>query len=396
MAISDDLNSIRTHLEDDYTALEQLGVSVEDRNIENIKDMANQIYAKFPKTAYAEGSNITLSNTLKGKLDFEDDIVGIGDTKQEGTPTPETPIEIEVVRGKNLLDKSIIKEDYIVNSEGLPVYSSGSNRMSTTEPINITGMEKLTFSFVNNTGHGVSFIYSLIAADNTLIERSANHTSGYTIDTKGAKYLYLCLYDNVKLTTIADMQLEEGEVATSYLPYNTIEARIRSANLAKSKYVNPTVSSYLVVLQADFDIKPSTTYTISFNGREGNKVYLNENLFDGPASETYITIRSGRTIKTITTKDTISDYQKDSNGWYIFKNQAGNTEANIFDDLQIEEGSTATTYEPYQTPQTYQLSLGEYEFAKIDNYVDTIEYDVDEDKVYKNEKIGKFNVDSTA
>ena len=82
MAISDDLNSIGTHLENDYKALEQLGVSVEDRNIENIKDMANQIYAKFPKTEFQEGSNITLSNTLKGKLDFEDDIVGYGDTQQ--------------------------------------------------------------------------------------------------------------------------------------------------------------------------------------------------------------------------------------------------------------------------------------------------------------------------
>ena len=103
MSISDKITSITNHLIDDYKALETLGVSVEDRNIENIKDMANQIYAKFPKTDYAEGSNITLSNTLKGKIDFENDIVGYGQTSQEGTPTPETPIEIEVVRGKNRL-----------------------------------------------------------------------------------------------------------------------------------------------------------------------------------------------------------------------------------------------------------------------------------------------------
>ena len=42
MSIADKITSITGHLEDDYTALEQLGVSVEDRNIENIKDMANQ------------------------------------------------------------------------------------------------------------------------------------------------------------------------------------------------------------------------------------------------------------------------------------------------------------------------------------------------------------------
>ena len=92
MSIADKITSITGHLEDDYTALETLGVSVEDRNIENIKDMANQIYAKFPKTSYAEGSNIALENCLKGKLDYEDGKVGYGDTLQEGEPTPTTPI----------------------------------------------------------------------------------------------------------------------------------------------------------------------------------------------------------------------------------------------------------------------------------------------------------------
>ena len=73
----------------------------------------------------------------------------------------------------------------------------------------------------------------------------------------------------------------------------------------------------------------------------------------------------------------------------IYTNGSNNVLNNFKIGIQIEAGSTATDYEPYQTPQTYQLSLGEYEFAKIGNYVDTIEYDVENDKVYKNEKIGK-------
>ena len=45
MSIADKITSITGHLTDDYTALEQLGVSVEDRNIENIKDMFLSISA---------------------------------------------------------------------------------------------------------------------------------------------------------------------------------------------------------------------------------------------------------------------------------------------------------------------------------------------------------------
>ena len=44
----------------------------------------------------------------------------------------------------------------------------------------------------------------------------------------------------------------------------------------------------------------------------------------------------------------------------------------VLDTIQIEEGTTATEYEPYYTPQTYPLSLGNIELAKIGDYKDYI------------------------
>ena len=64
--------------------INNLGGSLTDQTpFKNFRAELDNIYNNLPKTNYAEGSNITLSNTLKGKLDFEDDIVGYGQTSQK-------------------------------------------------------------------------------------------------------------------------------------------------------------------------------------------------------------------------------------------------------------------------------------------------------------------------
>lgn len=62
--------------------------------------------------------------------------------------------------------------------------------------------------------------------------------------------------------------------------------------------------------------------------------------------------------------------------------------------IQIETG-TATTYEPYITPTTYQVHLGNLELAKIGDYVDDIEFNLDEGKWYKKKAINKLVLNGT-
>ena len=60
-------------------------------------------------------------------------------------------------------------------------------------------------------------------------------------------------------------------------------------------------------------------------------------------------------------------------------------------NFQIELGSTATSYIEHQE-QTKTISLGDIELCKIGDYEDTIEYDVENDKVYKNKRIEKYQI----
>ena len=537
MAISDDLNSIGTHLENDYKALEQLGVSVEDRNIENIKDMANQIYAKFPKTEFQEGSNITLSNTLKGKLDFEDDIVGYGDTQQTtyngynkincsmattttsgvtathnadgtytingtatadvyfdicffelpagtyklvgcpnggswanyiqyirrvdgqafsindsgnggtgevtgnegqlrlsilivngytannlvfkpmvttntslsyndyekyvgGTASPNSsyPQEIEVVRGKNRVKNT--QKGYW-NNDGV---WQDDNTFCSSNKIEVeVGKTYVGSMFDNNKNYINKMVYVVFDKNDTFVRYSGDDT--VTI-ASGEKYVSIRNYSAQSSYITSDnflLQFEENITHTSYLHYNTLEVIEGGKNILPFKFNSRELNGITLTAYDDGTIKLNGTSTANsvFGGtslptytfEKGTYTYSIENalVWGANISIYYGTNSVLKTLGTSTTGDfeitEDTTYQWFRLSLYI---PSGQTYDNVILKPMIRNSSIIDdTYEPYQTPQTYQLSLGEYEFAKIGNYVDTIEYDVENDKVYKNEKIGK-------
>lgn len=529
MAISDDLNSIRTHLEDDYTALETLGVSVEDRNIENIKDMAKQIYAKFPKTSYAEGTEITLSNTLKGKLDFEDDIVGYGQTEQDTTegynlldvynnmdsgtasglsynvnvdgivsitgtatnysgkyskggfnsttpiltlkanhtyrillevanntgsvrfyigptgqnpyyisnittngvftqdytisedvtitqfsfiggqvnnvqnncimkvaliditnkeynvwekytgnspsPSPSYPQEIEVVRGKNVFSSEVENGKYS-ETTGEKLDDNAIYRNAT--PIQVLPNTTYTFS-INGVASNVNRFY--YDKNGTFLRKDTSVLPTFTIPNDT---YYLNVYRGTSGGNTG-WQLEKGSQATSYLPYNTIEVVERGKNLFDlANALNETINAQGVVgpnpnfsTTTYLDTKPNTVYYFSSTQKSGE---TNKQIY----------IAWYDINKTFLSRDSYNElshsFTAPANCYYM---RVGVFSA-MQENIMLEQNSSATTYEPYITPKTYQLSLGEHEFNGIGNYKDELIYDVDEDKVYKNKAIGKY------
>lgn len=187
-------------------------------------------YGELPKTSYAEGSNITLENCNKGKLDYEDNKVGYGDTKQEGEPTPTTPIPIQVVtgnqtvtvRGKNICNISFFTNKRQLDSDGLPVYTS-NERIATVSPIDVSKYSNVVVSF-EITKEAGRLLYSLFDENDTLLSRVTGKASGTSIDVSSASKLYICLYNaNNDITTsdVTYIQVETGTTATTYEPYIT-------------------------------------------------------------------------------------------------------------------------------------------------------------------------------
>lgn len=119
-------------------------------------------------------------------------------------------------------------------------------------------------------------------------------------------------------------------------------------NIAKSIISTGDTSIWGVSLFIDADLKPSTTYTISFIGTAGNSVLLNDGITD---DSYWIGIKGERESFTFTTKSAVSvdDYRQytSGKGWIIFKNTRELSTPTVFTDIQLELGSTATPYAPY-------------------------------------------------
>ena len=87
MSISSEITSMGENLKKDYQSIANLGADLTnvDKNIENIAELLDGVYDRLPKTEFEEGESVTLENTLKGKLDFDDGKVGVGQSSQDST-----------------------------------------------------------------------------------------------------------------------------------------------------------------------------------------------------------------------------------------------------------------------------------------------------------------------
>lgn len=116
------LNGTKQLLKD---KINNLGGSIDDNTtFRNYANQLQNVYDNLPKTEYQEGTEINLGVTSKGKLDYENGVVGIGDTEQDST------------QGYNLINASLLpvssngftitrdnNGNIIIN--GTPNYSSG-------------------------------------------------------------------------------------------------------------------------------------------------------------------------------------------------------------------------------------------------------------------------------
>lgn len=128
-------------------------------------------------------------------------------------------------------------------------------------------------------------------------------------------------------------------------------------------------------------ILPSGTYTFSIDHATTN----NERIvlfLSGGTSQT-IVIMGGKTSNTFTSNGTNTTMRVDITNIISGTSYSGTVK------MQLEKGSTATTYEPH-IGNSYPISLGNIELCKIGDYQDRIYKD--NGKWYKYGAIGKVNI----
>lgn len=305
-----------------------------------------------------------------------------------GQPSPnlDYPSDVRVVRGKNQFDKENVNviNCYFSNStagiltkdlkhrtlykpiKGSRIYTIQKNNLGQTEVRFAVG----TTTELPAEGVHVNQIFSNMYATNITI----------TTD-KNAKYLVVWYYytENTEITeeeVLDSIQIEEGSIATKYMPFNTIGIKVMNENFLpfnNQDFIIPNKGIHFYCKDGNLyvdgaSIGETSSTTIEF------KTYFSFYLYPGIyylSKGTYkepIYLRKyDDNSELIVNEGQITIYKKTLVylGLYIYQQTFSNTMLPI----RLEKLPVATTYIPHQE-QNYPLSLGDLWLGKIGKYED--------------------------
>lgn len=326
----------------------------------DIKELSDKKITKF----YASNlGNTTLNDSDNGKIT---DMIIFGKTIQDGTPTPDAPVEIQsvvnpVVKvcGKNLVQKVIY--GYINQSNQINIDNNSTSviaylekektyKISCSKAFDRLKIGKLERSDVV---HGIHLknVYEGNISTKTFI---ANFTG------------YACIYiKSVKDRDIINsIQIEEGTVATDYEPYKEQSATlpITLNAIPVSSGGNVTIDGQQYITDyVDIENKKLHRYVDSFKFDETVSIIDNMDLLLATPTITDLTDEEIQgfielatyypTTNVFVTSDQLDGYTEFNypvslaEGWNYVKQQLGDTREYIYDmDLQSAEAYINSEY----------------------------------------------------
>lgn len=280
----------------------------------------------------------------------------------QASPSPEFPQEIRSVTGRNLAkfnnELNIQKEFYTYSKETpeevIATRINGGNGAGKFFVVYEVMLKKGEVYCINadvSSPHVHVYSYTDEIIGTTLIPQIQTlpftFTSPYTGKAIFGVYATSTISADGVEVWVKNFQIVRGIRPAKYAPHGhlRLNARGGSSNLVESYYIESiAVNQYAHALYVEADLQPSTTYTLSFKGIDGNGYYTNEALATGSV---YFVIADGVGTITFTTRDVIPSAQYvNGKGWIILKNSKENT-SHKFDDCMINKGTVALPYEPY-------------------------------------------------
>ena len=279
-----------------------------------------------------------------------------GESTQEGTPTPDNRVEIENIEGKNKFSGFVkgiainpthghqyayetkASSDYIAVdfNQNPNYYLSGlTNTLQTFVAAYNSNKE-----FLGRTGAKLVSYFSL---------NSSSFTGGTAQGTGDIAYLRVTTYENTAVGTTGaiddvdnlETQLEEGTVATPYVPYNSLEFKVEGKNLVKQMNWKqlPSISTGATVTTVN-------GYGTDYIAVDNTKQYIFSYL--GTAGSKYITYYDrDKNFLGYDTNLQINNFAKWNETGYV--RLRVDCSQDSVTDFQLEIGLEATDYEPYKS-----------------------------------------------
>lgn len=393
------------------------------------------------------GGSITSGTTFRDYLVWLDSlyealeektITGLPDSlegkcEQDGTPTPDSPIPINIttgrqvlsVCGKNLLNTNTFVKGRIDPANGQIQHPNGITDFNTTN-------NSITFTS-NATWRGVASDFIPITTGNYYYRMSVStsvsrlyvyvdyYDNEYNYISRFGNYLYtngdtktwlLSLnvqnasfirihyeMDQVGTTTITNPQLEKGNITT----YEEYKGNDYEINLGKNLFnidgtrtsegiTNTTTgtiisvsgtstNTYSSLTQQITQSIPIGTYTFSIQEKYSKRIGFIPTFSDNTSTTYFITANTLST--TFTTTKEIKSYR-------LYMETTSGTTYNMTIKPQLEKGSVASSFSPYKTP-IYLGKIGTYQDYIFRNTTENPLYDsnLEEGQWYIHKEIGR-------
>lgn len=390
------------------------------------------------KTAEAEGVPCILKYS-KGK--YMKDYEIYGNSMQDGTPSPENPVEIQSVGDftKNLLPYPYISTTKTINGVTFTDNGDGSITVNGTATANAVfylvdgesnytldkcGLkigDSYTISKILVSGDSIANIYFTAnyydkngkMQEGAVISNSNTATKTIKSDFKSWGIYLLVLKDKTVNNTTIKLQLEKGSSATEYEPYHKYDIPITVAgknmfntfdfiNFYTPYWQYPTEYGY------HDEVREECLKVYGSINADGRALYYMENKFKENTAYTfsldcydvfYSNGMSGITLYFMYTdgiRPSLLDIREDKT-WKHFSVTSDPNKTikgiivgystgaaySYLKNIQLEENSSATEYETYHEPITTHIYLDE-PLRKIGDYSDYVDFK--KQKVVRNVK----------
>lgn len=337
--------------------------------VETTQEIEHQFETLQDIDGFAEGKYIYLddaSDELITSAKFN------GETSQEGTPSPDYPSEIENVKGKNLLKS--IDSSQIINGITFTLNEDKSITVNGTATANAlitvygewngtTIYQKLNpdkyYTISGSTNSNIQ-IFTRITNGSTITSHTPQTNPTFTGQTGIVNYFIQVLSGAVCDNITIKPQLEEGTVATPYVPYNSLEVKVVNKNIFDLKtfltdrgvsYTENNDESLTFTIISSLYTNPlqfsQEDTTVSLSGIVTNGTSNNARIhLLNSSNQNMGNIREGSTtLENVSACKLRFDYNSGGSGTVTMKN------------IQLEKGEP-TDYEAHEE-QTVYFSLAE-------------------------------------
>lgn len=330
-----------------------------------IKGGDNHIAEDGTLMLITETTDTTMPNSFDGRL-LVNEIKGV--CQQGANPSPTSPQEIKYVKGKNLLENTMIKElvsaygaTFTPQKDGSIVVSGNASQwfpQAINQKLQLKPGENYTFTGCPaGAGYRTYYMYIEIKLSDggSVVHREEGGGVTFTYPKNAVSaFVAFGINENVAMSNLRFYpMIRKASIADStYVPYGLLRVKTHGKNFLNALNVfdfGEAPPNYEGLLQLKIEV-PNGAYTISTNVPLGignvASVLVSDNGFSYTSSENGVSIGMPKSI-------TISD----GNLYVAFRvldlveGRINVTREDFVNGkywVQIEEGTVATTYEPYK------------------------------------------------